>query len=57
MEEKGYVTSYLGDPTAVRGGRAKRFYRLEAPGAEALNRNERTSSLFAQLLPTEGGAR
>ena len=36
MERKGYLTSDVGDPTPVRGGRAKRFYALQAPGAEAL---------------------
>ena len=36
MERKGFLTSDVGDPTPVRGGRAKRFYALQAPGAEAL---------------------
>ncbi len=39
MERKGYLGSDVGDPTPVRGGRAKRFYKLEAPGAEALCRS------------------
>ena len=29
------------DPTPVRGGRAKRFYSLQPPGAEALNRSRK----------------
>jgi DNA-binding PadR family transcriptional regulator len=36
LEEKGFVSSTLGNPTPERGGRAKRFFRLEAGGAEAL---------------------
>ena len=36
MERKGLLSSNVGDPTPVRGGRAKRFYELQAPGAEAL---------------------
>jgi PadR family transcriptional regulator PadR len=36
MERKGYLTSEVGDPTPVRGGRAKRYYTLQSPGAEAL---------------------
>ena len=39
MERKGLLTSDVGDPTPVRGGRAKRFYALQAPGAEALQRS------------------
>ena len=39
IEEKGYVSSHTGDPTAKRGGRAKKYYRLEASGAEALRRS------------------
>ena len=41
MERKGYLGSVVGDPTPVRGGRAKRFYTLEAPGAEALRRSRK----------------
>jgi len=37
LERKGYVSSRLGDPTPERGGRAKRYFRIEAPGEEALN--------------------
>jgi PadR family transcriptional regulator, regulatory protein PadR len=32
LEDKGLVTSWYGDPTPVRGGRAKRFFRPK-PGA------------------------
>ncbi|MGH9630795.1 MAG: PadR family transcriptional regulator [Bryobacteraceae bacterium] len=36
LETKGYVSSFTGDPTPERGGRAKRFFRLEPSGEEAL---------------------
>ena len=36
LEKKGYVESWLGEPTSVRGGRAKRYYRLTADGRGAL---------------------
>ena len=36
LENKGFVKSWTSDPTPVRGGRAKRFFRLEAGGEEAL---------------------
>jgi PadR family transcriptional regulator PadR len=32
LETKGYVRSFLGEPTAVRGGRAKRLFQIEAEG-------------------------
>ena len=36
LEGKGFVRSELGDPTPVRGGRAKRFFRLTAQGRRVL---------------------
>src|SRR3954470_8314991 len=36
LQARGYVSSRLGPPTAERGGRPKRFYRLEPAGAGAL---------------------
>jgi DNA-binding PadR family transcriptional regulator len=37
LQRKGYVSSRMGDPTPERGGRAKRYFRIEAPGVRALN--------------------
>jgi PadR family transcriptional regulator PadR len=37
LHKKGLISSQLGDPTAQRGGKPKRFYRLEAPGERALH--------------------
>jgi len=39
MERKGLLRSDVGDPTPVRGGRAKRYYGLTPTGAEALRRS------------------
>jgi PadR family transcriptional regulator, regulatory protein PadR len=36
LEEKGYVSSARGEPAAERGGRAKRLFRIEAAGQDAL---------------------
>ncbi|MEP7355573.1 MAG: PadR family transcriptional regulator [Acidobacteriota bacterium] len=36
LEEKGLVTSRLGDPTPQRGGRAKRYVTVTAKGIEAV---------------------
>ena len=37
LEGKGLIRSRLGLGTQIRDGRAKRFYRLEPAGVEALN--------------------
>jgi PadR family transcriptional regulator PadR len=37
LEQKSLVASRLGPGTAIRGGRARRFYRLQPPGLRALN--------------------
>ena len=37
LEEKGYITSYLGEPTAERGGRRKRHFELTQSAITALN--------------------
>src|SRR5579863_7960524 len=39
LEAKGHVISWLGDPTAERGGRAKRYFRVEPLGIRALERS------------------
>jgi len=36
LEQKGLVTSKLGDSTPERGGRAKRFFKLKPAGLKAL---------------------
>jgi len=43
LEDKGYLTSWLADPTPERGGRSKRFYRLEALGERALQESVATT--------------
>ena len=37
LERKGLVGSQLGSGTPIRGGRARRFYRLRPQGLRALN--------------------
>jgi len=36
LEDKGLVTSWTGEPLPIRGGRARRYYRLTAAGVQAL---------------------
>ena len=38
LQAKGYVATRMGEPTAERGGRAKKLFRLEAEGAAAIKR-------------------
>jgi DNA-binding PadR family transcriptional regulator len=37
LERKGHLDSRLGEPTAERGGKAKRHYRIRASGRRALH--------------------
>jgi len=41
LEKKGMVRSYVGDPTAERGGRRRRHYLIDTPGEQALGRSYR----------------
>jgi DNA-binding PadR family transcriptional regulator len=43
LEDKGLISSWLSDPTPQRGGRSKRFYRLEALGERALEESAATA--------------
>ena len=36
LEDKGYIKSWLSDPTPERGGRSKRHYELQALGERVL---------------------
>ncbi len=46
LEERGLVASELGEPTAQRGGKAKRLYRVTPEGREAL---ERTRAMLERM--------
>jgi DNA-binding PadR family transcriptional regulator len=43
LEDKGFVRSWMTDPTPERGGRSKRCYRLEALGERALQESAATA--------------
>ena len=49
LEDKGLVSSRIGEPTAERGGRRKKHYRIMAAGQRALKQ-----SLNAIERMTEG---
>ncbi len=37
LEGKGLVSSWMGEPTEVRGGKARRYFRVELAGIAALH--------------------
>ena len=42
LQQKGFATSTMGDPTPERGGRAKRYFRLTAAGQREIRDAQRT---------------
>lgn len=46
LERKGYVESWMGEPTQARGGRRKRMYEATAEGVELLVRIRRVRARF-----------
>lgn len=58
LARKGFVRTYLGDPTPERGGRSKRYYELTAEGVTELNRLRAIQQSMWTALPdlNTGGA-
>lgn len=54
LEQKGYVSSRLGDPTPERGGRAKKYFTIEAPGIKALNDTREAIASMGGLVHVVG---
>jgi PadR family transcriptional regulator, regulatory protein PadR len=56
LEEKGLVTSSVGDPTPERGGRAKRFFKVTAKGLREVRSTQRALQNLSRGVPQlEGG--
>lgn len=53
LERKGLISSEMKDPEPVRGGRSKKVFRLEAPGARALERTAAVVNAPGVLRPKE----
>ncbi|MDE3197065.1 MAG: helix-turn-helix transcriptional regulator [Acidobacteriota bacterium] len=51
LEEKGLVTSAMGDPTAERGGRAKRFFRITENGLRDVKATQRALTSLWKGVP------
>jgi PadR family transcriptional regulator, regulatory protein PadR len=56
LEEKGFVSSRLGDPTPQRGGRAKRYFSVTKAGAEAVLRAQHAYRSLLEGVQIPGGA-
>lgn len=56
LERQGLIHSQMGEPTPERGGRAKRYFVLEAAGAEALTRARSALDALWDGLELERGA-
>jgi PadR family transcriptional regulator len=56
LEQKGLVSSRLGEPTAERGGRAKTYFRVTANGLREVRQARRTLiSLWKGVPQLHGG--
>jgi DNA-binding PadR family transcriptional regulator len=55
LEKKGLIASHLGEPTAERGGRAKRYFRVTAKGLREVRDTQRVFTSLWQGIPTLKG--
>jgi PadR family transcriptional regulator PadR len=56
LEEKGFVSSELGEATPERGGRAKRYFRVTARGLREVRETQRAlMKLWKGLPELQGG--
>lgn len=58
LEEKGFVSSWMGEPTPERGGKGRRYVTLEAAGARALRDARQVAErMWHGVDPTSLGTR
>lgn len=50
LEEKRYVSSWVGDPSPERGGRAKKYFKVDSVGLSALKQAVETTTNLTQGL-------
>lgn len=55
MEAKALITSWFSEPTAQRGGRARRHYRLSPEGIDALKDATATSKRLYEAIEQQWG--
>jgi len=55
LHDKELLTSWLGDPSPERGGRAKRFFKLTDKGRKLLDERIRARQELTQDVTLKGG--
>jgi DNA-binding PadR family transcriptional regulator len=55
LEEKGLVDSTVGEPTARRGGRAKRYFHVSTRGLRAVRETQRVLAALDTGTPRLAG--
>ncbi|NNU14986.1 PadR family transcriptional regulator [Parvularcula sp. ZS-1/3] len=55
LEEKGIVSSRMGEATAARGGRAKKYFELTTDGFRLFHQSVRALQDMLRGLPEVGG--
>jgi DNA-binding PadR family transcriptional regulator len=56
LQDKGFVTSELGEPTAERGGRAKKYFHVTVRGLKEVRETQRSLvKLWNGLPELQGG--
>jgi PadR family transcriptional regulator PadR len=48
LEAKGYVASWFAEPTPERGGRSKRYFRVEPLGLKAVKRSQKVLAVMLE---------
>ena len=51
LEDKGYLKSYMGGATEMRGGRDKRLYTLTRAGIKVLNQSREMRNAMWREIP------
>ncbi|HEU4628699.1 MAG TPA: helix-turn-helix transcriptional regulator [Gemmatimonadaceae bacterium] len=58
LEQKGLIASWMGEPTPERGGKARRYVRIEPEGIRLLRESRRVlDQMWSGLDPVLGGSR
>ena len=56
LQKRGLVSAFRGEPTAVRGGRAKKHFRVEPAGRAALESSVQELQAMVEGLGLQEGA-
>lgn len=55
LEDKGFISSALGEATPERGGRAKRYFRITQQGLRSVHETREVLNKLWGSLPSPGG--